>query len=418
MLLYIALLKSLLHYRNYEKYYNSLNLDFIQKNYPDLFKLFSVLPTLHASKQDKEYTPLDLEFCLLKEYPKADELFYKAILDDLAQQQADPALVEGYLQQLAERNQALETAKLALKASEGFATLAEVKQFVEKVPVAAPAHDWRSKFCDLTLRELAQQHFKEVGFRWRLKSLNKALGSLRKGDFGFVFARPETGKTTFLASEMSFMASQLKEEDGPIIWFNNEEQGGKVRIRCYQAVCGRTAEEVLADPDAYEQEFIEKTGGRLRIFDEKLLTKAEVEMVCEEMQPSIIIFDQIDKIVGFDGDRHDLEMKVLYAWARSLADKYGPVIAVCQAGGSGDNKKWLTMNDVDSSKTSKQGEADWILGIGYTFDAGMEQVRHLHLSKNKLLGDPDTDPNERHGKWSVLIKPDIAQYRDFNHDGA
>jgi len=73
------------------------------------------------------------------------------------------------------------------------------------------------------------------GLRWRLNCLNKSLGSLRKGDFGFVFARPETGKTTFLASEITKMAEQLKEEDGPVLWFNNEEQGKKVKLRIYQA---------------------------------------------------------------------------------------------------------------------------------------------------------------------------------------
>ena len=49
--------------------------------------------------------------------------------------------------------------------------------------------------------DLAKLHDSQVatsGLRWRLNWLNKALGSLRKGDFGFIFARPETGKTTFL----------------------------------------------------------------------------------------------------------------------------------------------------------------------------------------------------------------------------
>jgi replicative DNA helicase len=64
------------------------------------------------------------------------------------------------------------------------------------------------------------------------------LGSLRKGDFGFVFARPETGKTTFLASEISFMAEQLSDDDGPSLWINNEEQSEKPMLRCIQATLG------------------------------------------------------------------------------------------------------------------------------------------------------------------------------------
>lgn len=85
------------------------------------------------------------------------------------------------------------------------------------------------------LEVLASEVLTTPGLRWRLKTLNEIFGSLRKGDFGFVFARPETGKTTFLASETTYMAEQLSDDAGPILWFNNEEQGNKVKIRCYQA---------------------------------------------------------------------------------------------------------------------------------------------------------------------------------------
>ena len=65
-------------------------------------------------------------------------------------------------------------------------------------------------------RELYNETIATPGLRWRLGSLNRMLGSLRKGDFGFIFARPETGKTTFLASEVTNFATQLEQ---PILWF-------------------------------------------------------------------------------------------------------------------------------------------------------------------------------------------------------
>jgi len=86
---------------------------------------------------------------------------------------------------------------------------------------------------------------------------------------------------------------------------------------------------------------------------------------------------------------------------------------VCQASASAEGKKWLNMNDVDSSKTAKQGEADWILGIGKTDNQDAQDVRYLHLCKNKLLGDSDTDPARRHDKWTVRIAPEVARYYDF-----
>jgi hypothetical protein len=101
----------------------------------------------------------------------------------------------------------------------------------------------------------------------------------------------------------------------------------------------------------------------------------------------------------------------LYQWARELAKTYAPVIAVSQAGGTAENKLWLTMDDVDSSKTAKQGEADWILGIGKEQD-NTSHMRFLNISKNKLLGDSDSLPDLRHGNQSVIIKPETARYID------
>ena len=120
----------------------------------------------------------------------------------------------------------------------------------------------------------------------------------------------------------------------------------------------------------------------------------------------------MDKIKGFKADRNDLELKAIYQWAREIAKKYAPVIAVSQAGGDAEGKLWLTMDMVDGSKTAKQGEADWILGIGKEQD-NTSRIRYLNISKNKLLGDSDTLPDMRHGTAQVIIKPEVARYEDI-----
>ena len=72
------------------------------------------------------------------------------------------------------------------------------------------------------------------------------------------------------------------------------------------------------------------------------------------------------------------------------------------------------MDNVANAKTEKQAMADFILGIGATHDTALEYIRHLHLCKNKLSGDADTDPTLRHGKMDVCIKPEIARYVDID----
>jgi hypothetical protein len=71
-------------------------------------------------------------------------------------------------------------------------------------------------------------------------------------------------------------------------------------------------------------------------------------------------------------------------------------------------------HNVSNAKTAKQAEADWILGIGNTHNVLEEYQRHLHLCKNKVAGDADTDPNQRHGRATVSILPDIARYGDLD----
>ena len=265
------------------------------------------------------------------------------------------------------------------------------------------------------LDQLLNETFRQPGLRWRLKTLNIMLGSLRAGDFGFIFARPETGKTTFLASETTFMAQQLSADAGPIIWFNNEEQHNKVRIRCFQATLGATLAQINSNPEAARNAFLQATKGKHQLLNTKgAITKDLVERVIRKYKPSLVIYDQIDKIHGFKADREDLIMGAIYQWARELAKEYQhAAIGVCQADGTGEGQKWLTMANVASARTAKQAEADWILGIGKVNDMGYEMVRYLHASKNKLAGDEDSDPTLRHGKREVIINPSIARYEDI-----
>lgn len=339
---------------------------------------------------------------------------YETILSKMDSEQYDDNVVKEYLSKAAERRIAILVQDQAALVATGAADVESLQEVMKKFgdPSTVTDLDGINIVTD-DLEELYNDLVQGQGLRWRLKSLNEALGSLRQGNFGFVFARPETGKTTFLASELTYMAAQLP-ENRPIVWFNNEQAGKEVKSRIYQAALGLTYEELWGNIKENRQKYNEYMKKRLILVDEATMSKKYVERACKALNPGMIVFDQIDKIKGFQSDRNDLELKAIYQWARELAKTYGPTIGICQAGASGEGKPYLTMDDVDSSKTGKQGEADWILGIGVKHDEGAETMRYMHLSKNKLRGDPDTDPQMRHGKWNCFIDPLIARYRDFD----
>ena len=92
---------------------------------------------------------------------------------------------------------------------------------------------------------------------------------------GKVFVCGNTGKTTFLASEMSHFASQLG-EDGCGVWFNNEEEGQKVKLRIIQAHFGVPLEELMVNLPQYRERYMEEIGSRLLFIDEPTLTKAQI----------------------------------------------------------------------------------------------------------------------------------------------
>lgn len=405
MIILLLLLKG--EYRT--KYLSSVNTNFIKENYPDLHKLYIALQSipegLDASLDDLKLTYLSL-------YPNAKPSVFEALFQTLSSQVYSEEIAKEALERSYQREQALILAKEALKFSDGQNNIEQVRSCYQKILDGTETSNLEEPVFvsdDIELLHAEEQHI--PGLLWPLSSLNEVLGPLRLGDFGFVFARPETGKTTFLVHSVTHMARQVSR---PILWFNNEERGSKVMKRCYQAMFGINLTTLYSNLPKYKEKFQDLSKNNIKIYDKARITKKEVEDLCNQVNPSLIIFDQIDKIEGFDGERYDLMLKRLYQWARELAKTYGPVIAVCQAGGTGENKKWLTLNDVDSSHTAKQGEADWVLGIGRVDKEGLEEVRYLHVSKNKLDGDPSlTKEDRRHDKWEVLIKPEVGRYSDF-----
>lgn len=397
------IIKALLKLDNYNAYRIYVEDKSLSKEVASLYKILDSLIETH--KRDITFD----EFYITA---ISDNTEHDAILSLIKDSNVADEIILELLEQSKKKVLAHEIALLAIDVSEGKKAFELLKEQIEKHSDDKKVTD-EFEFVTDSLKDLYERQVHTHGLRWRLHTLNRMLGSLRKGNFGFLFARPETGKTTFLASEVTYMATQLSAEDGPILWFNNEEEGEKVKLRLFQAALGIELVELFSDMDRNEERYLEITRNKIKLIDSANISRRQVENMCKKLQPSLIIFDQLDKIKGFDGDREDLRLGYIYQWAREIAKTYGPVIAVSQSDGSGEGKKWLTMENVANAKTAKQAEADWILGIGATHAEGFEFVRHLHLSKNKLTGDEDSDPDLRHGKCDVLIKPQIARYEDY-----
>jgi replicative DNA helicase len=408
----LSIIKLFLHYPTWEEYKDKLPVSALPK---DAQPVYSVLYNYHSSNENKtSLSTSDLANLLFASSAK-DKDYYSGVLEQLDKLEVSEDTTLKLIQSILAHKKLKEISLAAYDVTEGKLDPEKMKQLLEDYLKQTEEQEKGETFDFISddLEELANDTIKKPGLRWRLTALNQMLGSLRKGDFGFIFARPETGKTTFLASETTHMSEQLGDDDGPVIWFNNEEQGNKVKLRCYQAALGLNMTQLFSNLAGNRDAYMAKTKGKHKIFDAGIIHKSTVEQVCKQYKPSLVIFDQIDKITGFNNDREDLRLGQIYQWARELAKEHCPVIAVCQADGTGEGQKWLTMANVANAKTSKQAEADWIVGIGKIADAGYENLRFLHASKNKLMGDEDTIPDMRHGRKEVLINATVARYEDI-----
>lgn len=257
------------------------------------------------------------------------------------------------------------------------------------------------------------------GYEWRLDVLNRSLGPLRIGNFVIVAARVEVGKTTFLASEVSYLAQQLP-KDRPVVWVNNEEESSVVFFRIVQAALGIESKTIIADSKKAMVDYAALMGGnkdKIRVTKD-MNNMRDLETLFREINPGLIIFDQLDKVDGFKSDeREDLKLGKIYKWARELARSYGPVIAASQLSASAVEMKdppFIGLDALRGSKTDKPGEADVVITIGKYKEPQSpeeEMIRTINVPKNKLPGGGGKQvESDRHGQFLVNIDPIRARY--------
>jgi len=232
------------------------------------------------------------------------------------------------------------------------------------------------------------------GFNWRSPNLNAALGPLRKGNFITIAAFVDSGKSTLLASEITFMAEQLV-EDEKVLFFNNEEEGDVVKMRLLMASTGRSLDEIKRDvKGAIAQYGINMNGDphRVILVDTPRVSTGLIRRKLRQYNSKLLCVDQLYKVRGFKryGDDKLGQLQDIFEYARGLAKEHCPVIAIHQARGDANGVRYIEMNQMAGSQQAIQGEADAIITVGRDFD--YPKARYLYVPKNKLPtpGDPES----------------------------
>lgn len=396
-----------------EKYkkYKSMVLDHaVDKEVVNIVK--SLKDFYNTSPEEKVDWKKYIEWYRVK-YPvtKPDTLKYMEALIERAEKSS--SLGEDILATFVKRYHAGVVATTALKIAEG-----KSNDFLKIEDAVADYHQESGKLNTITtamvredLSGLLTSVVTTGGLKWRLGCLNQSLGEIRKGNFIMFAGRVETGKSTMLVSEATYMAQQLPDEK-KVIFFVNEESGRQYKLRVVQSTLGVELEKLKKDPVLYWSEYQLKLGNedKIIVVEKPDLSIKDIEDWLDKEDVGLICIDQLRKVRGYEELGGVQRTEKLFQHTRELAKQYCPIITVGQLSGEAEGVQFPTLDMLYESKTAAQAELDAMVMIGSLHNSVPANARYLNVVKNKLPSPLDL--SKRNGKHEVKLVTDIARYID------
>lgn len=213
---------------------------------------------------------------------------------------------------------------------------------------------------------------------------DRVSGGALPGHHILLFGRSEIGKSTISLNLACLLAARGQQR---VLYLGNEDQIDMLKKRAVARLANLTHDEVDADPGKALALYRER-GGTERLFFVQMPhggTERNVRPAIEAFAPTVVVLDQIRNFSGGSDDGMVSRLEGAGQAFRSLLNEYKLVgISVTQAGASAEDKQWLSMTDVDSSKTGLPGTADLMIGIGADATLMSRGQRALSICKNKL----------------------------------
>lgn len=419
-----TLLRLLKTREQYDRLYRAVPTDAIDEKTAVLLKDFGTF--FQKNPEAKAVTPESFltYFTLLHPRLKPEQTaIYKAVIRDI-QTPAEPGTEDGIRERLVSVRTASMLQSLLEQFDEGEADI------TDSLRIIADRHeDWvvRQKIHPKVkdrIEDILKSEENDEGFHWRLHCLNNAFRPMRSGDFIIVAARVDSGKSSFFASELSFMAPQVDSlypgQDRTIIVLNNEGPGKRLKHRFYNAALNRATPELveLSKAGTIYEKYVDAQGGRdlFHVFDVHDFTMSQLEDIVKDVNPAIVVVDMLDNVsmdqqAANGGTRTDQLLEAMYQRARVWAVKHDcAVIATSQLSGDADGELFPKLSLLANSKTGKAGAADAVIMLGRSNSADLQQSRFISTPKNKMRRDGGVqDPRKE-----VFFDAPRAIFKDDN----
>jgi hypothetical protein len=325
---------------------------------------------------------------------KSDDLeMYNAVIKNAVEREP---VSDEFLSTLKEAKIKSELAHLADDLSAGRVNMDEYFNSVSHLQPSANSVD--DYDVNVTLIDIADRVTKKEGLYWRLEDLNRSVGPINKGDFIVIGKRPETGGTSFLCSESTFMFEQM---DQDVLLINNEEDPSKLVTRMMTTALDVDYRTLIANPTKYHKDYLDWLDERsIRIKHKSDASITDIRRWLESGDYGLLGVNVLMKLaVPGKLEDHD-KLQYIGENLRALATSHCPIMGIQQADPTADGVKYIHQDKLYKSKTALQGEADVLLMIGLDYNEP-EDRRYFHVAKNKLPPAACTMPNMKHAMVEV-----------------
>lgn len=214
------------------------------------------------------------------------------------------------------------------------------------------------------------------------KQLNDRLdGGALRGHHVLVYARPETGKTLFSINLVAgFLHQGLS-----VLYVGNEEPLADIRDRIRGRLLKCSKQEIRLHREVAASRLAKASIGKISIIEETSFGAVRA-CVAARAGFDVVVLDQV-RGMRLRSEGRTAELEAAGIEARSLAKDFNVlVVSVTQAGDSASGKVYLTMSDIDSSKTGLIASVDLAIGLGCDDAMKLNGLMGLSLVKNKMSG--------------------------------
>lgn len=350
---------------------------------------------------DREFIQVDelVSFVRLRSaHASPEQVLITLQLCESLRRPVDEASIHSILGQLHELDLSGRAGALIAKYNSGEEVdLAYELQRLSATAVRAISQSAPDDYIDTPIHELLAEISNDSGIKFRrLALLRENIAGLMGGASVAIAARPDKGKTSFIASIITDWAPQLCDvfgPDRPILWLNNEGSGKRIIPRVYQAALETDLNEIIRLSNAGEliPRYTAAVGGTadiIRVKDMHGASLAQVEQVVEACRPAVIVFDMIANFRlggAVNGSNKADAVEQMWQEVREMAVRHDFIaLSTVQISAEGGNLLYPPYSALKDSKTGIQGATDIIMMLGSLDNPQMQTVRGLSTPKNKF----------------------------------